>query len=471
MSSILREIVERRKVALREQSLPEPVERTVNSKTFVEQLAQGCPTPAGLILECKKASPSKGVMVENYQPEAIAKVYEPYASAISVLTEPDYFKGSLEHLRAVRDVVDQPLLCKDFIIDEKQIDAAKLTGANIILLMLSVLNGERYKKLKDYAESKGLETITEVIDEQEVERAVSGGAKIIGINNRNLHTLETDLINTEKLAPLIPDDRLIIAESGIYTRSDLLRLAPHVDGFLIGSSMMQSSSLKMAVRKLLFGDFKICGLTNAEDLQKVSELGAAYAGIILTDKSKRYVSLDDAESWTHEAKIPLVGVFMNQTIEFIVEASERLKLSVIQLHGDESQEFINNLSEQIPDCRIWKALTVNPQTAQSESAVADAVNEQRAKFDETTIERFLIDTPKTSSSNNQLNLNGLLSDSKLLLAGARSIDDSIYQNPKLQAGIDLCSAVECQPGQKDPNLLSQLFANLIPKTRKHHDRK
>ncbi|WP_188152158.1 bifunctional indole-3-glycerol-phosphate synthase TrpC/phosphoribosylanthranilate isomerase TrpF [Teredinibacter waterburyi] len=210
------------------------------------------------ILECKKASPSKGLIRQDFNLEQIVKTYAPHAAAISVLTEPRYFEGSFDHLMYVRGQVKQPVLNKDFIVDPYQVFLARYCEADAILLMLSVLNDKEYGECVTIAEQLGLDVLTEVSNIDEVLRANQLGAKIVGINNRNLRDLSTDLATTEQLAPSIHKDALIISESGIYTRADVERLATRVNGFLVGSSLMAAENLHDAVKKLIRPALAVC---------------------------------------------------------------------------------------------------------------------------------------------------------------------------------------------------------------------
>lgn len=190
-----------------------------------------------LIMECKAASPSRGTIRADYDPAALAAHYAPHAAAVSVLTEPDRFNGSFEDLAAVRAVVEAPVLCKDFIVDEIQVLAARHLGADAILLMLSVVPDEVYRELADLAAGLGMGVLTEVSTAQEMERAAALGAQVIGINNRDLRTLDTDIARTEKLAPLAPAGAVLVGESGIESPDDVRRLAGMVDALLVGSSL------------------------------------------------------------------------------------------------------------------------------------------------------------------------------------------------------------------------------------------
>ena len=207
-----------------------------------------------------KSLPSKGLIRAEFNLEEIANVYKHYASAISVLTDEKYFQGNFEFLPLVRDIVSQPVLCKDFMISEYQVYLARYYQADAILLMLSVVNDETYRVLADLAHSLGMGVLTETSNEQEFERALALGAKIIGVNNRNLHDLTVDLNRvvelTEKLSDRIPADVRIISESGIYNHKQIRQLQKVAHGFLIGSSLMGNQDLNNAVRSVILEKIK-----------------------------------------------------------------------------------------------------------------------------------------------------------------------------------------------------------------------
>ncbi|MDR0176408.1 tryptophan synthase subunit beta [Actinomyces oris] len=203
-----------------------------------------------LIMECKAASPSRGTIRSDYDPASLAAQYAPYAAAVSVLTEPDRFNGSFDDLAAVREVVDVPVLCKDFIVDEVQVLAARSLGADAVLLMLSVVPDDVYRELAELAHSLGMEVLTEVSTPQEMHRASALGAEVIGINNRDLRTLETDLARTEEMAPLAPAGVVLVGESGVGAAEDVRRLSGLVDALLVGSSLSGAPEPAEAARQL-----------------------------------------------------------------------------------------------------------------------------------------------------------------------------------------------------------------------------
>lgn len=205
--------------------------------------------PYRIIAEVKKASPSKGIIKEDFDPLLIAKAYElGGADAISVLTEPHFFKGDLEYLTQIRRYVPTPLLRKDFIIDEYQILEALVYGADFILLIAKALSKSELKKLLEYALRLDLEVLVEIHDKEDLIKAIFAGANIIGINHRNLETFEMDMSLTEKLMPLIPNGKIIVAESGLVDKATIEYLSKvGADAFLIGEYFMRQPDIQTAL--------------------------------------------------------------------------------------------------------------------------------------------------------------------------------------------------------------------------------
>lgn len=204
-----------------------------------------------VIAECKKGSPSAGIIRSNYNPVEIAKIYQGSgASAISVLTDSRYFHGSLNDLAKVSEAVQIPVIRKDFIIDPIQIDEARRNGASAILLIVRILEPDQLKNLLDYAHALGLGVLVETHNKQEVELAVSVGAQAIGINTRDLDTFEIYPKLIQELASLIPQDRIIIGESGIHSKSDWKDLEGVVQGLLVGTYFMNAEDISLAYKNL-----------------------------------------------------------------------------------------------------------------------------------------------------------------------------------------------------------------------------
>lgn len=214
-------------------------------------------TTIKIIGEIKRASPSKGIIRRNFNPQHIARIYEKSGiCAISVLTEEEYFKGSLEMLTLISNMVTVPVLRKDFIIDRYQIYQSRACKADAILLISSILKEEELKDFIDIANNIGIIPLIEVHTEEDLQKAINCGAEVIGINNRNLKTFEVDLSVTERLIRFIPDGKIVISESGIKSREDISRLRSlGVDGFLIGEAFMREEDIEKKVKEFLSGGF------------------------------------------------------------------------------------------------------------------------------------------------------------------------------------------------------------------------
>lgn len=220
-------------------------------RDFWGALAQ--PGPIRLIAELKKASPSRGVLRPDFDPVAIARIYRAHgASCLSVLTDQRYFQGALEYLRQVREAVDLPLLRKDFVIDPYQVLEARLAGADAVLLIAECLADEALRRLHDSVVALGMTPLVEFYEPENLPRVLDLGARLIGINNRDLRTFQVDLGHTLRLCREIPRDRLVVAESGIRTRTDVQRLADAgVRAMLVGESLVARADIGAAVDELL----------------------------------------------------------------------------------------------------------------------------------------------------------------------------------------------------------------------------
>jgi indole-3-glycerol phosphate synthase len=227
---------------------------SASARDFFGALAT--PGPIRLIAEVKKASPSAGVIRDDFDPVDIAMTYERHrATCLSVLTDAPYFQGSLDDLRAVRETVELPVLRKDFILDEYQLFEARAAGADAVLLIAECLDDCNLRKLFDRAVSIGLVPLVELYDPENLQRVFDAGATLIGVNNRDLKTFHTDIEHTLRLRDRVPDECVLVAESGIRTRDDVRRLeAAGVDAILVGETLMSNSDIGAAVDSLLGHD-------------------------------------------------------------------------------------------------------------------------------------------------------------------------------------------------------------------------
>ncbi len=452
--TILGKIVAAKQQWLEERKQAEPLESfrhqlTPSDRDFEGALRQG---GTRFIMECKRASPSKGLIRADFHPEAIADAYAPYAAAISVLTDEPYFQGDFAFLPRVRGRVSQPVLCKDFMIDPYQVYLARHYQADAILLMLSVLSDEGYRTLFAIARELGMGVLTEVSNDEEAERAIALGAPVIGINNRDLRDLSVDLERTRHLSARIPGDRLVVSESGIHHRAQVASLRPHAKAFLVGSSLMAEADLPRAVRKLVLGQNKVCGLTRPEDAAAAYQAGAVFGGLIFVAKSPRYVDIPAARTVMAGAPLDYVGVFRGAQPETIAKTVEALGLAAVQLHGEEDAFFIARLRPLLPEgCQIWKAV---PVTAGEPLPALDY-----------PCDRLLLDSKVAGQSGGtgvafDWGLLAGLDKSRLMLAGGLGPANALEAARVGCLGLDFNSGVESAPGVKDAGKLAAAFDQL-----------
>ncbi|ELY4034275.1 bifunctional indole-3-glycerol-phosphate synthase TrpC/phosphoribosylanthranilate isomerase TrpF [Cronobacter sakazakii] len=449
METVLAKIVEDKALWVEARKAQQPLASFQNdvvpsTRRFYDAL-QGARTV--FILECKKASPSKGVIRSDFDPARIAGVYTHHASAISVLTDEKYFQGSFDFLPIVSAVAHQPVLCKDFIIDPYQIYLARFYQADACLLMLSVLDDEQYRQLAAVAHSLGMGVLTEVSNEEELERALHLEAKVVGINNRDLRDLSIDLNRTRELAPRLGHGVTVISESGIHTYGQVRELSRFANGFLIGSALMEHDDLESAVRQVLLGENKVCGLTRPQDAQSAWQAGALYGGLIFVGSSPRAVTDEQARAVIEAAPLRYVGVFRDAPVEDVVAKANAFSLAAVQLHGDEDQTYISALRASLPETTaIWKA-----------QSVSHALPPRNLQY----VDRYVLDNGQggTGQRFDWSLLEGQTLDN-VMLAGGLGADNCVQAAQLGCAGLDFNSGVESAPGIKDSDKLAAVFRTL-----------
>jgi indole-3-glycerol phosphate synthase/phosphoribosylanthranilate isomerase len=312
-----------------------------------------------VIAEVKRASPSKGLLAPNFDPVGLARTYAASGAAlISVLTEPHFFQGAPAYLTAIKQAVEVPVLCKDFLYDEYQVYEARSWGADLVLLICAILDDTQLRHLLSVARSLHMHALVEAHSAAEVERAVAAGAQIIGINSRDLRTFEMHPALIRDLRPLIPAECVLVAESGIHSAADARRLARYdVQAMLVGESLVTSNDIPGQLRQLLRGanqevQVKICGLSEERHLSVALEAGADLCGLVFYEPSHRYVTPQRARELAQTAgdkrsQVEMVGLFVNKEAEFINDVAEQVGLDVVQLHGNESPEFCQRIRRPV----------------------------------------------------------------------------------------------------------------------------
>jgi indole-3-glycerol phosphate synthase/phosphoribosylanthranilate isomerase len=414
----------------------------------------------GLIAEVKRASPSKGKFAPDVDPVKLARIYASNGvAAISVLTEPHFFLGSFDYLAAIKQSVQVPVLCKDFIIDEYQVYEARAWGTDAILLICAILDQAQLQRLLNVAHDLNMHCLVEVHNSEEVQRAISAGARIIGVNSRDLKTFKIMPNLMRELHPLIPKDTVVVAESGIHSSADARRLARYdIQAMLVGESLVTSHDIPAQIRTLLQGanenvQVKVCGLRTSDQILSASEAGVDLLGLMFYEQSPRYIqpqaakeilkSLEDGQM-----SPDIVGIFVNKAADFINDVVEHVGLHFVQLHGDESPEFCARIHRP-----VIKALRLNEKS--------------HPHLIETyfhTAWRILLDTPTvkwggSGETHDWVLARSIAQQAPLFLAGGltpENVGEAIRQVHPW--GVDVSSGIETD-GKKDINKIQAFVEN------------
>ncbi|MDQ2659403.1 MAG: bifunctional indole-3-glycerol-phosphate synthase TrpC/phosphoribosylanthranilate isomerase TrpF [Verrucomicrobiota bacterium] len=412
-----------------------------------------------IIAEFKRASPSLGQIRPDADPAKVVALYEAAgACAVSVLTEPEFFQGSLTDLRAARAATNLPILRKDFIIDEYQIDEAAVAGADAILLIVAALTDAELLRFRGRAEDElGLDALVEVHTAEEMQRAARAGASLIGVNNRDLRTFATSLETSVELAALAPVDALLISESGISSRAEIERLSRYrYRGFLIGEALMRAADSAVLMASLRDTSskntaIKICGLTNTADALACAELGVEMIGLNFSTRSPRFITSAAAAEIIAAfrprfPKIKFVGIFVNENLECVRATAANLSLDAIQLHGDETPAYLCELNAPF----VIKALTASRSSAAFDyECAAILLDSGTAETPGGTGQTF----PWSIASDLRPKIN------RLILAGGLTSDNVAAAIETVRPfAVDVCSGVEASPGRKDFGKLREFVA-------------
>jgi indole-3-glycerol phosphate synthase/phosphoribosylanthranilate isomerase len=448
--NILGRIVAAKKEKLASDSLP--LERwekrgwahRVLRRRFREALQTRDPA---IIAEVKKASPSKGVLAADFDPARTSAEYERGgAAALSVLTDEEFFQGSLRDLETARTATMLPVLRKDFTIAREQVLEAAAHGADAILLIAAILTEREIRDFREEAARFDMAALVEVHNRAELDRALGGGADIIGVNNRNLTTFEVSLETSLRLAEFVPAGVVRVSESGIRDHGDIATLrAAGYRAFLVGEHLMRAPDRTAALRKLVAGKIlKICGITSPGDAAAAISFGATAIGFNFYPNSPRYIDARCAADIASRPDIRRVGVFVNETRQRVEEIARIARLDVAQLHGDESP------ADYPAGLEVWKALRV---TEASDLQAVEECPAEAVVLDGPAAERYggvgkPFDWRRATALRKPVILAGGLDASNVREAIA-------IAHPW---GVDACSRVESAPGKKDHQKMQAFLA-------------
>jgi indole-3-glycerol phosphate synthase/phosphoribosylanthranilate isomerase len=437
-------------------SAPTPGKR----RSFADALSR----PAvNVIAEFKRRSPSRGVIREDLHPVQVAQSYEiGGAAALSVLTEERFFGGSLDDLQEARAATMLPTLRKDFVVDPYQIWEAWYAGADAVLLIVAALSDQELRQLAANAADAKLDALFEVHDSKELARALDAGARIVGVNNRDLKTMNVSLRTSFELAPQIPDDVVAVAESGIRGGDDVRRLrAEGFDAFLIGEHLMEATDPGAALEELLrqaarpslglpptrgTTAVKVCGITSEDDAILAADAGASAIGLVFWPKSRRAVSVEQAQRIARALPpfVLRVGVFVDAPRDVLISTAETVGLDMLQLHGEEAPESLEGLPR-----RVLKAVRVGPQFQPQdawryENAAAILLDTRREGKPGGTGETF--DWSLVREVRRRARY--------VVLAGGLTPENVAAAVEAVHPdAVDVSSGVELSPGRKDPERL------------------
>lgn len=419
------------------------------------------------ICECKKASPSKGLIAPDFPYLDIAKQYEAAgADCISVLTEPKWFLGSDAYLKEITETVSVPCIRKDFTVDDYMIYEAKVLGASAVLLICSILPEERIREYIGICDGLGLSALVETHDAEEIRMAVRAGARIIGVNNRNLKDFSVDTGNSARLRELVPENVIFVSESGVTGPEDIAKLREAgVDAVLVGEALMRADDKATMLRSMREAGasqsvagtpnatkrtacssaapgttaathIKLCGLSRPEDIETANALLPDYVGFVFYPKSKRNVTYEQAAALRKllNPKIKAVGVFVDECPEVIATLIHKGIIDVAQLHGNEDNTCIEALRKRT-DAKIFQAFRVKGP-------------EDILRAEQSTADMILLDAGMGAGTVFDWNLIGSIRR-PYILAGGLSPDNVTHAITTLRPyGVDVSSGIETD-GVKD----------------------
>ena len=447
-------------------TLRRDAEGTRHGANFLSAMENSQPGQAGIIAEIKKASPSKGDIRVDLDPALYAQKYtRARAAAISILTEEHFFKGSLNDLIAVRKATDLPILRKDFTISDYQIYEAAAAGANSILLIVSILSRQQLREYVLLTRDLGMEPLVEIHSEWELENALYAHAKVIGINNRNLETLKTDTTVAARVVPFFTTDQIPVSASGVCGPDDIqMGMDAGIFNFLVGESIVRADDTEEFIQDLISTGskpsaqaphsplVKVCGLTRPDEAVACAELGTNAIGLVFYPKSPRHLTTAQAADICRALPDSIIttGVFVDASVEFIMEQVNACKLKAVQLHGNETSKMVEQLKEQ--GLMVFKALFAGKEphinkADQYRAASAILVEYGKGPLPGGNAETWDWGCAKKIGKNQ-----------KLIIAGGITPENvaSVIASTSPWA-VDVSSGVESAPGRKDMDRVKGLM--------------
>ena len=447
-------------------TLKKDAEETRHAASFLSSMEKSRPGQAGIIAEIKKASPSKGDIRIDLNPGTYAEKYtRAGASAISILTEEHYFKGSINDLIKVRQATNLPILRKDFTISEYQIYEAAAAGANAILLIVSILSKQQLKDYVLLTRELGMEPLVEIHSEWELENALYANAKIIGINNRNLETLETDTTVAARVVPFFTADQIPISASGVKGPDDIQKgMDAGIFNFLVGESIVRAEDTEKFIQELIATGtprtennqqktlVKVCGLTRPDEAAACADLGADAIGLVFYPQSPRNVTTVQARDICRALPRSIIttGVFVDASFAFIMEQVNACALKAVQLHGNETPEMVERLKDE--GLLVFKALFAGKVphldiAHQYRDASAILVEYGKGALPGGNAETWDWGIAKETGK-----------DQKLIVAGGITPENVAEVISATNAwAVDVSSGVESSPGRKDTDRVKALI--------------
>ncbi|MGQ0761602.1 MAG: indole-3-glycerol phosphate synthase TrpC [Acidobacteriota bacterium] len=419
-----------------------------------------------IIAEFKRRSPSKGDINIAADATMIARAYEMVgAAAISVLTEEDYFGGSVNDLHTIRKAISIPILRKDFIFDTYQVYESAAAGADALLLIAAALDDETLTELLKITEELWMDALVEVHTKEELDRALSCGAHLIGVNNRDLRTFSVSTDTSFALGRLVPPGIGLVSESGLTPATIRELRAAGYDSFLVGEALMRSEKPAMALHRYIVEStllesatqVKICGLTNLDDARAAIEAGADMLGFNFWPQSPRFIEPQAVKEIMFTVRtgkwVRAIGIFVNETLERIQQVVGDARLYGVQLHGDETAEFCDRLKEVVAPQIVIKAVPTN-----------DAIDfDALARY---PAEAFMFDAHDLGRRGGT----GRVADwavareavkrlPQVFLAGGLSAGNVVDAISTVRPyAVDACSSIELSPGKKDHRRMKEFVA-------------